>query len=96
VHVRRTRAPLSPSRDPARENAHNEGCHRHQCESGCGKSTIATSLAAESATRRIRKLFIDMDPQAQVTQWLAASDGLTAAGTLVAALTGTRTLARSS
>jgi chromosome partitioning protein len=32
-------------------------------------------------------LLIDMDPQAQVTQWLGAGDGLGAAGTLAAALT---------
>src|SRR5439155_14052214 len=33
-------------------------------------------------------LLIDMDPQAQVTQWLGAGDGLSAAGTLAAAMIG--------
>ena len=33
-----------------------------------------------------------MDPQAQVTQWLGAGDGLSSAGTLVAAMEGKATL----
>ncbi len=52
---------------------------------GCGKSTIAMNLAAGLA-RYGRVLFMDLDPQAQVTQWLRAGDGLTTEGTLVAAL----------
>jgi chromosome partitioning protein len=59
---------------------------------GCGKSTIATSLAAGIARRGFRTLLIDMDPQAQVTQWLNAGDGLTTDGTLVVAFTGRRSL----
>src|SRR5205823_4602959 len=59
---------------------------------GCGKSTIAMSLAAGLATRGRRTLLIDMDPQAQVTQWLGAGDGLTPEGTLVVAMEGTVTL----
>ena len=58
---------------------------------GCGKSTIAMNLASGLA-REGRVLLIDMDPQAQVTQWLRAGDGLTATGTLLAALTGEQTL----
>ena len=58
---------------------------------GCGKSTIAMNLASGLA-REGRVLLIDMDPQAQVTQWLKAGDGLTATGTLLAALTGEQTL----
>jgi chromosome partitioning protein len=55
---------------------------------GCGKSTIAMSLAAGLSTRGHRTLLIDMDPQAQVTQWLGAGDGLSAEGTLVVAMEG--------
>jgi cellulose biosynthesis protein BcsQ len=58
---------------------------------GCGKSTIAMSLASGLA-RYGRTLFMDLDPQAQVTQWLSAGDGLTPQGTLVTALTGAQTL----
>ena len=58
---------------------------------GCGKSTIAMNVASGLA-REGRVLLIDMDPQAQVTQWLKAGDGLSATGTLLAALTGQQTL----
>ena len=55
---------------------------------GCGKSTIAMSVAAGLARHGFRTLLIDMDPQAQVTQWLNAGDGLTNEGTLVYAFSG--------
>jgi chromosome partitioning protein len=58
---------------------------------GCGKSTIAMNLASGLA-RDGRALLVDMDPQAQVTQWLRAGDGLSATGTLLSALTGQQTL----
>ena len=52
---------------------------------GCGKSTIALSLAASLArSPRTKVLVLDMDPQAQVSDWLQASDGLSRAGTLAA------------
>ena len=59
---------------------------------GCGKSTIAMSLASGLAIRGLPTLLIDMDPQAQVTQWLGAGDGLSSDGTLVSAMEGKATL----
>lgn len=59
---------------------------------GCGKSTIAMSVASGLARHAHRVLLMDLDPQAQVTQWLAAGDGLTSEGTLVSALTRQQTL----
>src|ERR1019366_1070244 len=59
---------------------------------GCGKSTIAMSLAAGLAARGNATLLIDMDPQAQVTQWLGLGDGLSAEGTLVSSMEGRQTL----
>ena len=50
---------------------------------GCGKSTIALSLAASlGRSPRSKVLVIDMDPQAQVSDWLQASNGLSVEGTL--------------
>ena len=52
---------------------------------GCGKSTIALSLAASlGRSGRAKVLVLDMDPQAQVSEWLQASDGLNVDGTLAA------------
>src|SRR5258706_11116041 len=58
---------------------------------GCGKSTIAMSLAAGLSARGSNALLIDMDPQAQITQWLGAGDGLRTEGTLAAAMQGRQT-----
>lgn len=59
---------------------------------GCGKSTIAMSLASGLAVKGFPTLLIDMDPQAQITQWLGLGDGLSPQGTLVAAMQGTASL----
>ena len=59
---------------------------------GCGKSTIASGLATGLARHGQRVLFIDLDPQAQVTQWFGGGDGLTAMGTVVSALTSQQSL----
>ena len=59
---------------------------------GCGKSTIAVSVAAGLAHQGYRTLLIDMDPQAQVTEWLRLGDGLSVEGTLTAALAGNQPL----
>ncbi len=50
------------------------------------------SVASGLAIRGLPTLLIDMDPQAQVTQWLGAGDGLSPQGTLVAAMEGKATL----
>ena len=40
--------------------------------------------------RGCRTLLIDLDPQAQVTAWLNAGDGLTSLGTIVMPMAGKR------
>ncbi|MCA9427442.1 MAG: ParA family protein, partial [Candidatus Omnitrophica bacterium] len=55
---------------------------------GCGKSTIAMNLASALAGSRSRTLLLDLDPQAQVTEWLGLGDGLSIEGSIVAAYLG--------
>lgn len=59
---------------------------------GCGKSTIAMSVASGLSHAGYQTLLIDMDPQAQVTQWLGAGDGLSDEGTLTEAMDGRKPL----
>lgn len=50
---------------------------------GCGKSTIAISLACCLARHHGKKvLLIDCDPQAQITEWTGAGNGIGDIGTI--------------
>ena len=59
---------------------------------GCGKSTIAMSVAAGFAEIGNRVLLIDMDPQAQVSEWLGVGDVLEQQDTLASVFDGQQTL----
>jgi len=59
---------------------------------GCGKSTIAMSLASGLAEQGRETILFDMDPQAQVTHWLGLGDGLSPEGTIVNAMEGKKKL----
>ncbi|MEL7237972.1 MAG: ParA family protein [Planctomycetota bacterium] len=60
---------------------------------GCGKSTIAISVAAGFGEIGQRTLLIDMDPQAQITEWLDAGDPLEKSGSLASVFDGEQDLA---
>lgn len=59
---------------------------------GCGKSTIAMNTAVAFARSGKRVLLTDLDPVAQITEWLGAGDGVSLKGSILAALTGKETL----
>ena len=59
---------------------------------GCGKSTIAMNTAAGLSLKGYRVLLMDLDPQAQITQWVGGGDGLSPEGSIITALTGEQTL----
>lgn len=59
---------------------------------GCGKSTIAMNLACSLASFGYRTLLVDLDPQAQVTEWLGLGDGLSIDGSIAAVFLGQRRL----
>lgn len=53
---------------------------------GCGKSTIAMSVAVDLARRGYSTLLMDLDSQAQITQWIDAGDGISSENTVASAL----------
>ena len=59
---------------------------------GCGKSTMAINVACAFARDGKRVLLADLDPQAQLTEWLDAGDGVSWQGSILAALTGRETM----
>lgn len=59
---------------------------------GCGKSTLASNVAAGLARLGHATLLIDMDPQAQVTGWYRLGRGLEVPDTIAAVLRGDQTL----
>lgn len=60
---------------------------------GCGKSTIALNLAAALGRTRAKVLLIDLDPQAQLSEWLSVGDGLSPEGTIAAVFQGRENMA---
>ena len=59
---------------------------------GCGKSTVAMNIAAGLAHAGYRTLLLDLDPQAQITEWLSAGDARTTEDTIIAVLAGQQTI----
>jgi len=59
---------------------------------GCGKSTLAVNIACAFGRDGKRVLLADLDPQAQLTEWLDAGDGVSWQGSILAALMGRETM----
>lgn len=60
---------------------------------GCGKSTVASNFAAGLARRGKRTLLLDLDPQAQITEWYHLGDQFSVRGSITAVFTGQQALA---
>lgn len=60
---------------------------------GCGKSTVASNLAAGLARRGHRTLLLDLDPQAQITEWFHLGDQFSVLGSITAVFTSQQTFA---
>ena len=59
---------------------------------GCGKSTLASNIAAGYARLGFRVLLVDMDPGSEMSEWYAKGNGIDTRDTIVAVLQGTQSV----
>ena len=59
---------------------------------GCGKSTVASNVAAGLSVLGFNTLLVDMDPQAQITEWYGRGDIYEPANSITAILAGQQSL----
>ena len=57
---------------------------------GCGKSTLASNVAAGYARLGFRTLLLDMDPGSEMSEWFAKGNGIDTRNTIVTVLQGTQ------